>query len=535
MKEKKPFVIFRVPIEGKYEDAKVYTEDLRKLLNNAKLNKDVTEVEIGLEYLGKNYKIPIKISDVKKLIKQSELCIPIVPNFLSEYLVDLTQSLANKPTFPVKGRENEIEKIWFYLSQKSRNNVFLVGPADVGKTTIAREIARQISTNECPKEFYDKRVLMLKPERLLKIKSEYFYMYTIKKINSFIVKNKDKFVIYIDKSIYMKTDQLLIILLYSLIKKYNIPIITTSNEEDFEQYYLNDTSISKYVNYIYIEEPELEEIAPMVNQHILRLQKEHGIKISDEMIKFGIFTSVLTDSVSANPGNVINTFEKAFLEAKRKDKEEVDKKSILSCYNSYLKLYNNTSEEEKKAIAYHETGHYVVSIMCNHVKNEKIAFVSILPMMDFLGVNWSYTILGKTLNYTKDYFFDYIAICLGGRISEKMFTSKDSTGASSDLAKASSIAENMITIYGLSEKEGEKNRSYVSDNFAIKNYLISEKRKEEFDSEIQRFVDEGYKRAEKIIEENRGLIDVIVEKLLKEEILTGEQLTKICEEYNKNK
>ena len=185
-------------------------------------------------------------------------------------------------------------------------------------------------------------------------------------------------------------------------------------------------------------------------------------------------------------------------------------------------------------IAYHEVGHYIVAIMCENVKDEKIAFVSILPMMDFLGVNWPYKILGKTLNYTKDYYIDHIAIYMGGRIAEKLVTLKNSTGASSDLACANSIAENMITIYGFSENKNE-NRSYVTRSLELKSYLISEDRKNEFNEEIQKYVDEGYKRAEKIINENKGLIAAIVEKLLKEEILTGEQLTKICEEYNKNK
>lgn len=536
MKEKQPFVIFKIVREGKQEDAKVYTQDLRQILKEAKLNKSVTDVELKLEYNNQAIKIPMKVSEIRKLIKQSEIAFkPIVPRKLEMYLADLTEELVHSPILPIVGREDEIEKVWFYLSQKKRNNVFLVGPTDVGKTTIAYEIARQISTNECPKEFYDRRVIMFKPERILKIKSNFAYEQMIGNIMKFLVKNRKNLIIYVDKAIYMKTDGLLITMLYNCLMKYHIPFLTTSKEEQFDNYFLGDSSLCKYVNEVYVEEPELEEVKPMIQNHILRLQKKYHIKISDEMMKFGIFTSKLSNSVSVNPGNAINIFEKAFLEAKRKEKHSVDKQSILSCYDSYLKLYNHMAEVEKKSIAYHEVGHYVVCMMCQHIKDRKIAFVSILPMMDFLGVNWSYSVLGKTLNYTKDYFLDQIGICMGGRIAEKLVTGKDSTGASADLAIANSIAENMLTVYGFAESQENKNRSYVTVDEHIKQYLISEKRKKEFDKEIQKSIDEGYQRAEEIIKQNVGLIEAIVTQLLKEEILTGEQLSQICEEYNKTK
>lgn len=534
--KKKPFVVFEVILDGKNYQTKVYTENLRKVLDEAKADKDLKELQLRIHLKEQSFNMQMSIKEIRKLIKQSELlAFRIIPNYLSKYLLDATKSYAPKKLLKVEGRDDEIEKIWFYLSQDKRNNVFLVGPTDVGKTTLANEIIREISTNECPKEFYDKRVILLKVEELLKIKSDKYFEYVVSQISNFLEDNKEDIVLYIDKAIYMKTDYLLATLLNNVIVSHNIPFITTASVEDYEKYFFVDATLSKHLNYLYIDEPELEEIEPIIKNHILSLKKQYKIKISPEMIKFGIFTSILTNSVSANPGNVINVFERAFLEAKRKDKKEVDKASILSCYNSYLKMYNATSEEEKKLVAYHETGHYIVSIMSNHIHDEKIAFVSILPMMDFLGVNWPYKILGKTLNYTKDYFLDSIAIYMAGRIAEKLISKEDSTGASSDLSIASSIAEGMITTYGFSEVDGSKNRSYVTQEGYIKSYLISEKKKQEFGEEIQKILEEGYKRAEKILEENKGLLDFIAEKLFEEEILTGEELERMCREYNKNK
>lgn len=531
--KKKSFVIFQIPIgEGKYESAKVYTEDLRALLNDSKLKKGIQDIEISLKYGDKLYSVPLKIADVRKIIKQSELFTEkFVPRYLSDYLVDYTQQISLKTNFAIKGRKHEIEKVWFYLSQPKRNNVFLVGEKDVGKTAIASEIARQISTAECPKEFYDTHVLMLKPEILLKIKSDYVFEQIVKQIIYFLVKNKKKVILFIDKAIYMKVDELLITLLYVCIKKFNIPVITTSSEENFEDYFLNDGSISKYVNYIYVEEPEIEEIQPMIMDHIRSLKKQYKIDISDEMINFGIFTSRLSDSVSANPGNVISIFERAFLEAKRKDKKEVDKKCILNCYRTRLKEYEKTPIEEKTATAYHETGHYILAVKSEHFKDIKISCVSNLPMNYWVGVTMPYHDLEKYAVHSKDYFIDEIAFSLGGRIAEKKFTNLNSIGASNDLESANVLAREMIMNFGLSEKDSNINRQYDLEYY----YLMPEEKKKLIDAEIQEIIDIATKRAEKVINENEELLKIIAEKLLKEEVLTGEQLKVICDEYEKSK
>lgn len=531
--KKKSFVEFKIPVgEGKYENAKVYTEDLRTVLNNAKLKKGIQDIELNIEYGDKSYSVPLKISDVRKIIKQSELALNnFVPKSLSKYLVDYTRQMYLKPKLAIKGRDHEIEKAWFYLSQPKRNNVFLVGEKDVGKTAIASEIVRQISTAECPKEFYDTHVLVLKVEMLLKIKNEKVFEHVIKKIINFLVKNKGKVILFVDKALYMKADSLLITLLYACIKKYYIPIVTTSSVENFNEYFINDPSISKYVNYIYVEEPEIEEIKPMIMNHIRRLKKQYKIDISDEMINFGVFTSRLSDSVSANPGNVISIFEMAFLEAKRKDKEAVDKKSILNCYRTRLKEYEKTPIEEKTATAYHETGHYILAVKSEHFKDIKISCVSNLPMNYWAGVTMPYHDIEKYTVHSKDYFIDEIAFLLGGGIAEKKFTSLNSVGASNDLESANYLAREMVMSWGFSEDSSNLNRQYDPEYY----YLIPESKKELIDKEIKEIIETATARAEKVIEENEGLLKFIAQKLLEEEVLSGEQLKSICDEYEAKK
>lgn len=532
MKKEAAYVIFRVPVgNGKYEATKVYTEDLRKLLNEAKISKDVNEIELSFEYGQRKFAIPMKVSEIRKLIKQSELCVDIVPKSLSKYLVDYTKKMFITPQKPIIGRENEIEKAWFYLSQPTRNNVFLVGEKDVGKSAIATEIARQISNVECPKEFYNTHVLMLRPEMLLKTRNKKEYVRTIKKIIAFLVKNKKKVILYVDKAIYLKVEIALVSILTSCVMKYNIPLVTTSSLEDYEDYFEDDPSIVKYLNCIYVEEPELDELEPMIKDHIIKLKKQYKIKISKEMIEFGIFTSNLSDSVSLNPGHVINIFERAFLEAKRKDKTEVDKKCILSCYNTSVKEYQKMSKEEKLTTAYHESGHYMLAIKNENCKDHKISCVSNLPMNWWGGVTMSYFDIEEFTVHSREYYIEYISFLLAGRIAERKFTSLNSIGASNDLEKANEIARQMVMSWGFSEKKENLNREYSLRNVL----LIPDSKKKMIDSEIQEIIQEATKRAEKIIDENEELLKIIAEKLFEEEVLIGKQLTQICEEYNSKK
>ena len=188
------------------------------------------------------------------------------------------------------------------------------------------------------------------------------------------------------------------------------------------------------------------------------------------------------------------------------------------------------TEETKRSTAYHETGHYLLMVKNEHVYDEKVAFASILPMMDFLGVTWPYTIEGQYNGYSREYYIDQIAIYMAGRIGEYVYTKEYTTSLSSDIQIAENIAENAVMRLGLSENEQLQKRCYIS-NGLVKESILSEYKKKEIDEEVQKLMDEGYARAEKIINENKELLSIIAEKLLENEILTGEELEKICEDY----
>lgn len=510
-----------------------YPEHLRNWIDGLRITPDQQTVKLAFNFDGTQYSqdidVATELATIKKAVKYAELLTSIIPKSLNEYLTDITQKFSQEEYPSIIGREHEIEKAWFYLSQKRRNNVFLIGDKDVGKTAIANEIVRRISLNDCPKELYTKRVIMLNPELLLKIKSDYLYEHKIDQLVNFLKQNKESIILYVDKAIYMKVDIQLIYILYACLKEHNIPLIVTSSEDNFDDYFYNDESISKYINYISVEEPDFDETEEMVRPYIETLEEQYGIKISDKIIKYAIFTSELSPSISVNPGKVINIFERAFLNAKRKNLDEVDKKCILSCYDARIKEYSKMPEAEKRSTAYHEAGHYILAVKSKHRKNIKISCVSNLPMNWWNGVTMSYYDIGEYAVTSKDYFLDYIAMSLAGRIAEKKFTGLNSTGASADLKQANDIAKSMIMEWGFSDVAPNLNRQYDLLDY----YLMPEDKKKAIDDEIQELINEGTKRATDIIEENEELLKVIAEKLFVEEILTGEELEAICKEYEK--
>ena len=510
-----------------------------KLLVDTKYLKNVLEIaeEEGKEetrlnlVINGNQKLDfdINVGKLRLLIQKSEN-LNSIPIQLGKYLVDFTSQINFFNKRPLVGRDDEIKKVWFYLSQKCKNNVFLIGDKDVGKTAICYEIARQIEIGKCPIEFYTKRMLLLRPEKILTIKKEWMLEKVVKSILVYLAKNANNVVLYIDKALYMRVSPYLATIINNCIIKYKIPTITTCSKEDFEELFQKDFRVGKYVNRVYVKKPEIEEILPMVKNHVKKLEAENQISISNEMLKYAIFTASLTNSISAEPGNTINVLDRTFVEAKQNGKTKVDKECILACYDSYLKLYKSMSEEEKKIIAYHEVGHYIVQKMCKHIQNVKIAYVSILPMMDYLGVNVTYIVPGKNMNYTREYFMETISVYLAGRISEKLITNSYSSGAFNDLEAANTIAEDMLTVYGVSESS--KNRNFTAYNgYLVKDYLLNEQNKEEINKEISKILEEAYQQAEKVILENREFIDNIVEWLMEEEVLTGEQLEEIVEAY----
>jgi cell division protease FtsH len=188
------------------------------------------------------------------------------------------------------------------------------------------------------------------------------------------------------------------------------------------------------------------------------------------------------------------------------------------------------SPKERRVVAYHESGHALV--MHSLPNADPIHKVTIIPRGRGLGYTMG---LPETDRYlvARETFLDQMAGILGGRAAEDIVFERITTGASDDLRRATQMARQMVTRYGMSESLGL--RAFSDDDGMVflgrelserRNY--SEKTAQEIDEEIERLLAESYERAKFILRENRDVLEELAQTLLEEETIDGEKFAEIA-------
>ncbi len=186
------------------------------------------------------------------------------------------------------------------------------------------------------------------------------------------------------------------------------------------------------------------------------------------------------------------------------------------------------SKQEKKITAYHEAGHALVSSVLTHA--DPVHKISIISRGRAAGYTLHLPLEDRRLQSKKE-FLDDIAVSLGGYVAEKMIFGDVTTGPSNDLQVSTALARDMVAKYGMSEKvgvlalEGMGGRPLFGKGMEEHDY--SEKSGAVIDTEVQRIMSEGYKRAEKVIKEKRKALDAIAERLIETETIEREEFEKI--------
>lgn len=183
------------------------------------------------------------------------------------------------------------------------------------------------------------------------------------------------------------------------------------------------------------------------------------------------------------------------------------------------------SEEEKKITAYHEGGHAVVGHVLPNA--DSIHKVSIVSRGSALGYTWSRP-EEDTFLTRKEKFEDTIAQLLGGRVAEELIFGKISTGAHNDLEKATRIARNMVTVYGMNDKIGpvvlgEREEAVFLGRELTHHRNYSDETATIIDEEIVKILEDGRKRAREVLEKNRKVLDKLAEMLLQQETLEADE------------
>ena len=233
--------------------------------------------------------------------------------------------------------------------------------------------------------------------------------------------------------------------------------------------------------------------------------------------------------------DLANLVNEAALFAGRRNKIKVDQSDFEDAKDKIYMGPERRSmvmhEDEKRATAYHESGHAIVAESLEGT--DPVHKVTIMPRGRALGLTWQLPERDRISMY-KDQMLNQISILFGGRIAEDLFVGRISTGASNDFERATHMAREMVTRYGMSEKMGvmvyAENESEVFLGRSItRSQNISEKTQQDVDAEVRRILDEQYAIAYKILDENRDKMETMTRALMEWETIDRDQVIEIME------
>jgi cell division protease FtsH len=233
--------------------------------------------------------------------------------------------------------------------------------------------------------------------------------------------------------------------------------------------------------------------------------------------------------------DLANLVNEAALFAARKTKRLVDMEDFELAKDKIMMGAERKSmvmsEEERKNTAYHESGHTVVAKLLP--KSDPVHKVTIIPRGRALGVTMQLPEQDR-YSYDRDYLLQRIAVLFGGRIAEEIFMQQMTTGASNDFERATQMARDMVTRYGMSDMLGPmiygENEGEVFLGRSITTQKnVSEATMQKVDMEIRRIIDEQYSLARKLIEANRDKVEAMARALLEWETLDTDQVEDVMQ------
>ena len=232
------------------------------------------------------------------------------------------------------------------------------------------------------------------------------------------------------------------------------------------------------------------------------------------------------------PADIENMLNEAAILTARYNMKSIDMDTIETAITKVIagpeKKSRIINEKERRLTAYHEAGHAVVATLMPDT--DKVHQVTIIPRGRAGG--FTMTLPEEDKSYiTKGEMFNQIIHLLGGRVAEQLVLDDISTGASNDIERATNIARNMVTRYGMSDKIGPVNYSSEDEVFLGRDFStkknISEAVTSEIDHEIRSIIEEAYAKTSELLSENMDKLHVVAEGLLELETLDAEQFERL--------
>ena len=248
------------------------------------------------------------------------------------------------------------------------------------------------------------------------------------------------------------------------------------------------------------------------------------IKLSDD-VDLKKIAQATAGAVGADLANLVN---EAALRAVRHGRQLVTQEDLMASFETVIagteKKHTVMTDTEKRLVSYHEVGHALVAALEKHA--QPVSKITIVPHTSgALGYTMQMPEEEKFLN-TLDELKTELRTLVGGRAAEQLVFGTQTTGASNDLQRATALARNMVSQYGMSQKLGLMTTATVEHQYLDGQAYMdcAQSTAAVVDEEVKKLLDDSYSAALSILGEHRALLDEVAEFLLMKETITGEEL-----------
>ena len=244
--------------------------------------------------------------------------------------------------------------------------------------------------------------------------------------------------------------------------------------------------------------------------------------------------TVARRTVGFSGADLENLANEAALYAGRDDSKTVTMKHFDLARDKILmgsKREHKLSEDEKRVIAYHESGHALAALL--YPKADALEKVTIIPRGRALGLTEQAPDEDR-LNMTASYARDRIAVMLGGRVSEKVVFNELSSGAENDIEQATKLARRMVSRWGMSDVIGPVSVGSSQEEVFLGHEISREKEfsdatAEKIDDEVRKLITDIEADVKKALEDNRDRLDKLAETLMEEETLESDRIRSLLD------
>ena len=248
------------------------------------------------------------------------------------------------------------------------------------------------------------------------------------------------------------------------------------------------------------------------------------IKLSDD-VDLRKIAQATAGAVGADLANLVN---EAALRAVRHGRQAVNQEDLLVSFETVIagteKKNTVLTDMEKRLVAYHEVGHALIAALEKHA--QPVSKITIVPHTSgALGYTMQMPEEEKFLS-TAEELRTELRTLVGGRAAEQVVFGVQTTGAANDIQRATSLARNMVTQYGMSEKFGLMSTASVQNQYLDGQAYMdcSQETAYAVDQEVKALLDKAYADARQLLVDNRALLDEISEYLIVKETITGDEL-----------